>query len=104
MRSNKKRLNYMKLEYSIIILKTELWLNIDKLSSSTLDFISSNGNPRCCDLYSCYGLYCTFLVGMATLMLGVLKRTLSPNMIELELTYIPVKCGIIYPYIDRFFN
>ena len=34
-------------------LQTELWLNIDKLSSSTLDFIRSNSILRCCDLYSC---------------------------------------------------
>ena len=64
-------------QYSRIILQKEFWLNIDKLSSSTLDFIRSNGSPRCCDLYSCYGLCFAFLVGMATLMLGVPNRTLS---------------------------
>ena len=32
------------------ILQTELWLNTDKLSSRTLDFIRSEGNPRCCNL------------------------------------------------------
>ena len=42
-----------------------------------MDSIRSNGNPRCCDLYSNYGLCCAFPFGMATLMLGVLKRTLS---------------------------
>ena len=51
-------------------------------------FIRSNGNPRCCDLYSCYGLRCcdlyscyglccAFPCGMATLIPGVLNRTLS---------------------------
>ena len=35
---------------------------------------------------------------------GGTKEDPIPNMIELELPYIPVKCGIIYPYVDRFFN
>ena len=32
--------------------KTELWLNTDKISSRTLDFIRCEDNPRCCNLYS----------------------------------------------------
>ena len=40
-------------------------------------FIRSNGNPTCCDLYSNYGLSCTFPRGMATLIPGVINRTLS---------------------------
>ena len=35
---------------------------------------------------------------------GGTKEDPIPNMIKLELTYIPVKCGIIYPYVDGFFN
>ena len=35
-----------------IILQTELWLSVEKLSSSTLDFIRSNGNLRCCDTWA----------------------------------------------------
>ena len=56
---------------------TEHWICIDKLSTIAMVFIRSNGNPRCCNLYSCYGLCCTFPCGMATLIPGVLNRTLS---------------------------
>ena len=35
---------------------------------------------------------------------GDTKEDPIPNMIKLKLTYIPVKYGIIYPYVDGFFN
>ena len=35
---------------------------------------------------------------------GGTKEDLIPNMTELGLTDIPFKCGIIYPFVDRFFN
>ena len=35
--------------------------------------------------------------GKATLILGVPKRTLSHKLTELELTYISVQGGIVYP-------
>ena len=35
---------------------------------------------------------------------GGTKEDAIPNIMKLELTYIPVKCGIIYPYVDGFFN
>ena len=56
---------------------TEHWICIDKLSTIVMVFIRSNGNPRCCNLYSCYGLCCTFPCGMGTLIPGVLNRTPS---------------------------
>ena len=30
------------------------------------------------------------------------KKDSVPEMIKVELTYIPIKCGIVYPDIDRF--
>ena len=37
-------------------------------------------------------------------MLGGAKEDLSPNMIKLELTNIPIECGIVYPYVDGLFD
>ena len=74
--------------------KTKLWLSIDKLSSFTKDFIRSNGNPRCCDLYSNYGLCCSLPFGMATLMLVVLKRTLCHKWLSWNLPMFLFRVGL----------
>ena len=83
------------------ILWTEHWICIDKLSTIAMVFIKSNGNPRCCNLYSNYGLCCAFPCEMATLIPGVLNKTLSHMWLNWKLTYIPVQGGIIYHYEDR---
>ena len=35
---------------------------------------------------------------------GGTKEDPIPNMIKLEITNIPIECGIVYPYVDGFFN
>ena len=37
---------------TIYTVHIQYWICIDKLSTIAMVFIRSNGNPRCCDLYS----------------------------------------------------
>ena len=46
---------------------------------------------------------CTYPLEEFILRPGVLRRTLSPDMIKVELTYVPIKGGIVYSDVNRFF-
>ena len=77
------------------ILKIELFLvDKDKLSSLAKDFIRSDGNLRCCNFYSNYGLCCASSFWLATLILGVPNKTLSQIWLSWNLPIFLLRVGL----------
>ena len=74
--------------------KQNFWLTKTSFYPLLRTSFRCDGNLRCCDFYSNYGLCCALPFGLATLMLGVPNKTLSQIWLSWNLPIFLLRVGL----------